>query len=358
MNFFRKKIFNIEPVSFGLDLSDLSVKAIQIERYGSSDSLVGFSSVPIPMGAISEGQIIKPDDVVSAIKKALQTSGPHRIKTKKVICSLPETKAFMRIISIPRMDIEEVHEAVKWEMEANIPLPLDQVYYDWQILDDSLTGEKNKLNLIVVAIAKNAVDSTIEILEKAGLDPIGLEIESIAEARSLLDQKDENSTTLIVDIGDRRTSFLIAKGSTPAFTSSVPISGQSLTDAISKGMNISFEEAEKIKFSQGIGAESKNDALFKFVKPVLENLTEEIERSIDFYLSGLAYSKDIDKVILCGGGANTKGMLPYLSKKINRRMELGNPLINFNFGKKLPFGEKDSPVRYATVIGLALKGLN
>jgi len=357
MNFFNKKIFDIDPIIFGLDLSDLSVKMIQIESNGESDRVVGFSSVPIPLGAISDGAIIKQDVVVSAIKKAYSTAGPHKIKTKKVICSLPETKAFMRIISIPEMSIEEVREAVKWEMEANIPLPLDQVYYDWQILEESLTGEKKKLNLIVVAIAKNAVDGTIEALKKAGLEPVGLELESIAEARSLLNQKDNKSTVLIVDIGDRRTSFLIAKGGVPAFTSSVPISGQSLTDVISKGMNVSFEEAEKIKINQGIGSGYKNDALFKFVEPVLENLVGEVERSIDFYISGLKYSDNIDKVILCGGGANLKGLLPYLSKKMGRSIEIGDPWINFNFGKNLPLIEKNYSVQYSTVIGLALKGL-
>jgi type IV pilus assembly protein PilM len=357
MNFLNKKIFDINISTFGLDLSDLSVKVIKVEKDGEYERVLSFSSVPIATGAISEGEIVRKDDVVDAIKKAVKAAGPQRIKTKKVICSLPETKAFLRIISIPEMNIDEVHEAVKWEMEANIPLPLDQVYYDWQILEESLTGEKNKLNLIVVAIAKVTVDNTIDVLKKAGLDPVGLEIESIAQARSLLDKKDDKSTTLIVDIGDRRTSFLIAKGGVPVFTSSIPLSGQSLTDVISKGMNVSFDEAEKIKITQGIGSDYKSDALFRFVQPVLENLSLEMERSMDFYLSGLGYTKTIDKILLCGGGANTKGMLPYLSKKMGRTIESGNPWINFNLGKNLPLIEKNASIQYSTAIGLALKGL-
>jgi type IV pilus assembly protein PilM len=315
MSFLNKKIFNDSFDIFGLDLSDLSVKVVNIEDDGTCEYVSSYSSVPIPNGCISEGEIKQKEQVVLAIKKAVGIAGPKKMKTKRVICSLPETKAFLRIISIPQMSESELSEAVKWEMEANIPLPLEQVYYDWQKIPDNLLFEKNKINLIVVAIAKNVVDQAMEVLELAGLDPVGLEIESIAQARSLLAEKDEKNTVLIVDIGDRRTSFSIAKGGVTCFTSSIPLCGQSFTEVISKGMGIPFDQAEKIKLSHGIGNDFKNDALFKFTQPVLENFVQEIERSIDFYITRLKYSNVVDKIIICGGGANTRGIVPYLSKK-------------------------------------------
>lgn len=358
MSFLNKKIFNDEHDIFGLDLSDLSAKLVYIEKEGSAEKVVSFATVQMPVGFINDGEIQKKEDVAATIKKALQEAGPKKIKTRKVICSLPETKAFLRIISIPQMEKEEMAEAVKWEMEANIPLPLDQVYYDWQALPDFVVGEKNKLNLLVVAIAKKTVDQVMEVLVLAGLEPVGLEIESIAQARSLLDEKKEKGTVLIVDIGDRRTSFLFSEGGVPCFTSSIPLSGQSLTDAISKGMSVSPKEAELIKFENGIGNDFKNDALFKLAAPILENLVSEISRSIDFYVSGLKYSNGVEKIILCGGGANTKGILPFISKKIGREIELGNPWINMNIGKGIPIIEHHKSAQYSTAIGLALKGIH
>jgi len=356
MSFFNKKIFNNESDIFGLDLSDFSIKIVKIENHGNSEYIASYATSPLPSGCISNGEIQKKDQVVSVIKKTLAIASPEKIKTKKVICSLPETKAFLRIISLPKMNDSEMAEAIKWEMEANIPLSLEQVYYDWQVIPQSLLPEKDKINLLVVAIAKLAVDQTMEVLESAGLDPVGLEIESIAQARSLLDEKNEQTTVMIVDIGDCRTSFSVTKGGLPCFTSSIPLCGQTLTDVISKGMKISFEEAEKIKLTYGIGNDLKNDLLLKMQQPVLENLVQEIERSIDFYLTGLKYSESIDKIILCGGGANTKGILPYLSKKLKREIELGNPWINMKLGKDIPIIKKDQSVQYSTAIGLALKG--
>ncbi|MEI7891212.1 MAG: type IV pilus assembly protein PilM [bacterium] len=358
MSFLNKKIFNSSFNVFGLDLSDLSIKVIMIEDEGSSERVASFGSINLSNGAIVDGEIQQKDQIVAAIKKVIISAGPKKIKTKKVICSLPETKAFLRIISIPQMNDDELGEAIKWEMEANIPLPLDQVYYDWQVIPQDLILEKNKINILVVAIAKTAVDQTIEVLELAGLEPVGLEIESIAQARSLLSDKNEKETILIVDIGDRRTSFSITKGGVPCFTSSIPLCGQSITDVISKAMNVSFEEAEKIKISYGIGDDFKNDALFKATAPVLENLAQEIERSIDFYVTGLKYSEGIDRIMICGGGANMKGMLPFLSKKLGREIQLGNSWINMDIGKDLPLIEKKQSLQFSTAIGLALKGLH
>jgi len=357
MGVLNRKIFSNSSSIFGLDLSDLSVKLIKFEKDGAEEKIVSYGSVALPVGAVSDGEIKKKDQVAGAIKKLVEISGPKKIKTKKVICSLPETKAFLRIITIPKMNDSEISEAVKWEMEANIPLPLEQVYYDWQMVTEALTAEKNKINLLVVAVSRATVDDAIEVVELAGLEVVGLEIESIAQTRSLLSPGDYNKTVLIVDIGDRRTSFSIAKEGVPCFTSSVPLCGQSLSDVISRGMSVSFEEAEKIKFNHGIGCDSKDDALFKLVQPILENFSQEIERSINFYLSGLGYSKNIDKIIICGGGANTKGIVPYLSKKLGREIELGSPWSNVNLGKKLPIIEKNQSLQYSTAIGLALKGL-
>ncbi|MEP7162949.1 MAG: type IV pilus assembly protein PilM [Candidatus Moraniibacteriota bacterium] len=358
MSLLHKKLFNLFPQPFGLDLSDLSIKALWLEREGAQEVITGYGSVPLSMGSIVDGEIIKEDIVIAAIQRLLDETKPHVITTRKVICSLPETKAFMRIIALPEMKEEEVKEAIKWEIEANIPLTLDQVYYDFQILDKKLVKEKHKMSVVVVAVARNMVDQFYAVLEKAGLEVVGLETESIAQARSLLFEKEEGKTRLIVDIGDRRTSFLVAIGNTPCFTSSIPLSSQMITDAISKELKISFEEAETMKIKYGLGSLAMKSPIFKAAQPILENFAVEIDRSINFYLSNLAYSPAIDSIVLCGGGANMKGLLPYLTKRLNQPIEFGNPWVNVNMGRTLPPIDRGHSVQYSTAIGLALRGLD
>ncbi|HDH07572.1 MAG TPA: hypothetical protein ENG89_00945, partial [Candidatus Moranbacteria bacterium] len=101
----------------------------------------------------------------------------------------------------------------------------------------------------------------------------------------------------------------------------------------------------------------KNDPVFRAVQPVLENLASEIEKSMDFYLSGLKYSPSIDNIIICGGGARTKGIIDYLSKRLNKEITLGNPWVNLDIKDDALTIKKDESIQYSTAVGLALKGL-
>lgn len=353
----NKKIINVYGNTIGLDLSDLSVKVVQLEKRGKGDSIVSIGTADIPAGSISSGEIVEKDKVVQAIKDAIASAKPRKMTAKNVICSLPETKAFLRVINIPKMKKEEVAEAIKWEVEANIPLSIDQVYYDWQILEKNFSQEKNKESVLIVAVAQKVVNQFLEVLEQVGLEVINMEIESIAQSRSLLGEEDSGKTTLIIDIGDKRTSFLISLDNVPCFTSSIPLSAGSLTDAISKSLSVDIDEAEKKKIEYGIGSPEKVDPIFKAVQPILENLVSEIEKSIDFYLTGLRYSSSIDKVIICGGGSKTKGISSYLSKRLNKEIVSGDPWINLEMKKNLPVTKGDESVQYSTSIGLAIKGM-
>ncbi len=357
MSLWNRNIFRLTPRPFGLDLSDLSLKAVFLDQEGNTDRIVGYGSVNLPMESVSDGKIFKSEAVVSGIKSLLKTAGPGRIRSRRVFCSLPETKAFLRIISLPSMGADEADEAVKWGIEANIPLGLDQVYYDYQILERNISGEAGKMSVLVVAVARSMVDQFVSVLEAAELEVVGFETESVAQARSLLAEGENDRTTMVVDIGDRRTSFLIALGNIPVFTSSIPISSQMITDSIAKGMGVPFEEAEQIKLSQGIGSQAKGDPIFRMVEPVLSNLATEMERSVDFYLNSLRYSSSVDRIVLCGGGSNMRGILPYIATRTKKPVELGNPWTNVRMGNALPTISKTQSLQYSTAIGLALRGI-
>jgi type IV pilus assembly protein PilM len=364
MGFLNTKIINFDPEIFGIDLSDLSVKVMQIERSGGIDRIRSFFVADIPPGNIEDGKVINKDVVVKIIKEAVSKAGPKKIKTNKVICSLPESKVFLRVINLPKMEEAEAEEAVKWEMEANIPIPIDQAYYDWQFLDSS-NGKQvehagKKQDVLTVAIAKEVVDDLVGVLEAANLDVYGMEVESIATARSLVARKkssEKDDSSLIIDLGAQRTSFIVINVGVPTFTSSIPFSSDGISDAISKGFNVSLKEAEKMKISHGIEAINENP-VFGVVRSLLENLVQETEKTLDFYSDFTKNGTKIEKIILCGGGANLKGLAPFLTKRLSKEIELGDSWINLNLGKKLPIIDRENSIRYSTVIGLALRGMN
>lgn len=354
MSFLNKSIISFEPEVFGLDLSDLSVKVIQVEREGKSEKIRSYGSLDIAPGNIEDGKIINKEKVAELIKEAIKKSGPGKINTKKVICSVPESKAFLRIINIPQLEGSEAAEAVKWEMEASIPLSIDQVYFDWQFLN---LDDKGKKNILTVAVAKEIIDDLMAVLKMAGLEVYGLEVESIASARSLIDQEKtaDKSTSLIIDLGSQRTSFIITVKDVPCFTSSIPFSSESINDAIAKSLNLDPQGAEDAKVNNGIENLSTDDPIFSAIKPLLENLTQEIEKTLDFYGEISKEKLEIEKIILCGGGANLKGLIPYLAKKLRKEVQLGDPWINLHIDSASMVINKESAVRYCTVVGLALR---
>jgi len=358
MSFLAKKIIDFEPKIFGIDLSDLSIKVLQLEKNGDFHKIRCFSSFDIAPGNIEDGKIENKEKVIAVIKEAVSKSYPRKLNTNKVICSLPESKAFLRMIKIPKMKEEEIGEAIKWEMEANIPLPIDQVYFDWQLLGQDA---KNMQNILTVAVPKEVVDDSMEVLEKSGLDVYGLELESIATSRSLMSNEfiGKNFASLIVDLGSQRTSFIMIVNGSPYFTSSIPFSSEGINDAISKAMNVDSKKAEEFKVHYGIENVNNDNPIFKATQSLLENLVSEVEKTLDFYREMFKdEAEKIEKIILCGGGANLKGLVPYLSKRLSKNIEIGNAWSNLNFGKNLPIINKESSVRYPTVIGLALRGLN
>ncbi|MFA5993649.1 MAG: type IV pilus assembly protein PilM [Parcubacteria group bacterium] len=356
MNFLKKKIINFEPRIFGMDLSDLSVKVFQIETEGGYDHVRGYGSVNIPLGNIEDGRILHKENVAKAIREVLNLPQTKKIKSKKVICSLPESKAFVRIISIPKMSKEEAREAVKWEMEANMPMAISEVYFDWQFIKGIDEGDSMQ-RVLTAAISKEIVDDLMAVLAMAGLEVYGLEIESIASIRSLIDGKaEQEKTTLIVDLGANRTSFIIAEGFVPYFTSSIPFSSDGMNDAICKTLKLTPEEAEEAKMSNGIENSDKKNPIFKAVESLLENLVTEILKTMDFYGEMSNNAQEIDEIILCGGGSNMKGMPEFLAQKINKAVVVGNPWINLKLNNDLPIINKDNSARYVTAIGLALRG--
>jgi type IV pilus assembly protein PilM len=250
------------------------------------------------------------------------------------------------------MSEDEAQEAVKWEIEASIPLSVDQVYFDWQFLDQ----KDGKQNVLTVAVAKNAIDELIKTVSLAGFSVYGIEMESIASVRSLIPQKAKmEEAFLIVDMGAEKTSFIITESNIPYFTSSIPFSSNVITDSIADILNVSKEEAERIKTSRGIEHSFENNSIFNSIKPFLENLSVELQKTINFYQDMSKSQTKVNRIIISGGGANLKGLVQYLTARLAMEVILGDPWVNLNLGKNLPIVSRENSIRYATAIGLAMR---
>ena len=353
-------MFNfLEQKIFGLDLSDLSVKIAQLKKGAGGIFLASYGKRDIPAGVLENGVIKNEGSLQEIIKIACREIKGARLKTKYCVVSLPETEAFVRVVQLPQMKKEELAEAIKWETESHIPLSIDEVYFDWQVIKP-LKEDEMHCDVLVGALSKTLVDPYLSALKKAGLRPVAFEIESIATARSLIKNEFSAQPIMIVDVGARRSSFIIFSGRTIHFTASVPIANEYFVDEISKRLSISKEEAKKIKFEYGL---SQEKGILEALRPALLELVSHIRKYIDFYrehgLPGHFENKEISKVLLCGGGASFSGFSAFLAKELKIDVEIGNPWVNI-LGKtpyKIPNLAYEQSIGYATALGLALRGL-
>jgi len=344
------EFLSLKPEAFGLDISDLSLRIAKLKKRGKFFRLVSWGEAKIRPGIIEQGEI-KDEDVLSGIiKQTLIKVKGERIKTKYLIASLPEKKAFLQVIKMPKMKEEELKTSVPFEAENYIPLPIEKVYLDFQIVSSS--NQIDHLDILIAALPKKIVDPYASCFKKAGLIPMALEVESQSIVRAVVKNEISPFPLLIIDLGRSTTSFIVFSGYSPRFTSSVSISSQELTEAISKTLKLSLNEAEKLKLKHGL----KDEKALKAMTPLLIDLMGQAKKCIDYHHS---HNGGIKKILLCGNGANLKGLSAFVSSELKITVELANPWMNI-----LPSSLKEVPglsfkesLGYTTALGLALRGI-
>ncbi|MBI2050162.1 MAG: type IV pilus assembly protein PilM [Candidatus Staskawiczbacteria bacterium] len=352
------KFLNLEPEIFGVDINDSSLKIAKLKKKPKGFSLVSFNEVKIRTGILKEGIIQDEKALANIIKMACLTVKGKKLGTKYVIVSLPEEKSFSQLIEVPQMTEKELKLAVPFEAENYIPLAIDKIYLDFQVVNFHHSNQRH-LDLLINAMPRFIVDSYVSCFKKAGLTPYILEVESQAIARALLKNGDKILPTIIVDLGRDRTHLIIFSGGSVRFTSSVSTSSQLLTRAISESFDLNLHSAEALKVKQGLNKKGRYD-IDKAVDPILKDLALQIKKYIDFYHNHSFHDNSlpdgkIRRVILSGGGANLKNLAGFLTKELGIPIELGNPFLNITLPKKINFPQ-GSALSFTTVLGLALRG--
>lgn len=364
-------LFTKHENAFGLDVSGSSFKLLQLKKEGKEAKVLGYSDVSLPKGLIISDAISDAKTFAYLFRQAVLRPQYGKLEGSQVIASLPESKSFVRVIQIPPMSDAETETAVPVEAESFIPLPIDQVYLDWQklgvhpvkssvggVASQSFDGVKSngKQEVLIIASPKEFVDKYLQILESAGLVVRALEVESQSCHRALIDFN-AKPTCLIVDLDAFRTSLIMVEEGNLQFTSSIPIAGSSFTESIARSLGVSSQKAEMIKRKVGISNTAEYPNIKTALLPVIGNLVAEIKNIVKFH-SEHSQNK-VQKIILAGGSAKLKNLAESLAPEFQAEgltVEMGKPWVNLPEIKSPPFDEFDS-LSYTTAIGLAMRGI-
>ncbi len=349
-------LFSNQQISLGLDISDRSIKAVQLKRNIKGKlELQALSQLDLPPTIFEEGEIKDSDGLTQFIIKLITKPQIGSFNTSYVTACLPETKTFIKVIDIPPMPEKEIHNAVKWEAEHHIPIPIEDTYWDWQKID---TPAKNnaRLPVLLAVVPKNIVDTYTAAINNAKLTPLALEVEAVPIARSLLpysNSNPKNTATMIIDMGATRTSLIVVDLNSIQFTVSLPISGRRVTETIARSLKLSEEQAEKAKIICGLDPKKSHGAIGEILHQTIDDLINRIRESIIFYREHFPEGNKIGEILLCGGGSNFKLIDKHLSSSLELPVKKGDPWLNLK--PSPPPLKNNELISYTTALGLALR---
>ena len=347
---FRKKSHLI-----GLDIGSRAVKAGEIVETKSGRRLKHFGMLDIAYGAIEEGVIKDADEVAASIRKLFNENS---FKTQNVAISIGGSSVIVKKISIQTMTEEQLQESINSEAEQHIPFDISEVNLDYQILGEA-ENNPDQMDVLLVAAKKEVIDSYVNLIQMAGLNPCVIDIDAFALQNIFeLNYAPEDENVALIDIGASKTSLNILKGNSSVFIRDVALGCGLINRKIVSLIDCSYEEAEQLKYRDQPDRISPDD-----VKEIISSVTDgwcnEIRQALDFFYSTNP-DDQIKRIILSGGGAYIKEFRELLAVETSSEVEIINPFKNVQIdGKKfdISYLERIAP-QAAISMGLSIREID
>jgi len=296
--------------------------------------------------------------IVSTVRNVVREKN---IKATNVIFSVSGQSVFTRFVKLPPVDESKVVQIIQYEAQQNVPFPIDEVIWDYQLLGKNPQGE---LEVVLLAIKSDIIEDLTEGVESCGLHTEMVDVAPMALYNAVrYNYGDLEGCTMVVDLGARTTNLLFL-GQNRVFSRSIPIAGNAITQSIAAEFNVPFLEAEHMKKAQGFVAlggayeepESETQArVSKIIRNVMTRLHAEIARSINFY-KGQQGGSPPARVLLSGGSSIIPYTDRFFKEKIQTEIEYFNPFRNVEIDPHIPREELARSAHFfGEVVGLGLR---
>ena len=343
----------IKLPSIGLDISDTSLKYVALKPSKDKQyDLVDYGDVSIPNGVLTRGEVTDPKQLTAILSECKAKTGAEFVRV-----SLPEERAYLFETELKRSTpLSEMRSLLEFRLAENVPIPARDVFFDYSVLPFSSDKDRS-MHVAVTAYGKETVQTYYESCLAAGLQPLAFEVEAQAMARSVIPTEAEGAI-MLVDFGKTRTGIGIVYKNTLLYTSTIDIGGDQLSAALRKQLGDKPEsELTLLKNTEGLvhGATSSqvHDALMTTMSVIKDELVTRMQY---WHLrTGADSDRRLQKIVLCGGSANLKGLPAYLTESLGIEASRGNVWTNtFSLNDFIPPIDLPHSYGYATAVGLAL----
>ena len=360
-----KGLFSKQAKGIGIEIAPERINIAQVRKQGQKYKLINLSSVEVPEGIFEEGQIVDSPALAELIQDTLRDS---KIKVTQVATALPMREAIIRIIPIPaELDDAELEDVVlNQEAALYLPYPREEVDLDYQklgLIDDEDGIEK--VQVLLVATRREVTDMYLDTFEQAGLKLDVIEINSFSLIRTIREQLRQfgpREAAVLVDIEFDSTEIAIIVDGVPQFSRTVPIGTYQMQSALSRAMNLPIQRNTELLQDMTIpntpvegirsGATGINPGMAALLR-VLTELTDELRRSIDFYLNS-SDNLEVAQLLLAGPGGGIGQLDEFFTQKLSLPTTQIDPLaeLSIEADEEIPAVQRPG---LGVVLGLGLR---
>lgn len=360
----------------GLDIGSSTIKAIKLKKLKEGFELTGAEIISVSSESADEmDPDVKHALFVNSIKKIIKQKN---ISVNKVVTAIPSDSAIIRYIKVPYMTEDELKNMIPYDAEQYIPLGMDQVVFDYKVLNEIEEENQKKLEVLLVAVKNETMGQHLALLKDAGVEPVVIDVDSFSLCNAYsLNVNDESEsggkadTVAIINMGAKFTTITICEKDIPHLTRDVNIGGNNFTKEIQREFNLSFAQAEEMKKQHAVivvesealllnsmpsSDDDKSSRIFEAITPALNKLLNDVRRSFDYYESTVK-RKPVQKILLSGGTSKIKNIDRFLSERLGMPVEINYPFKNININSKnFDFDYlRANAVHFNVALGLALR---
>lgn len=299
-----------------------------------------------------------------ALKKALpELLAEGGFLAKQGNLSAPGYQVFSKFVKLPPVDTSKVTQIIQYEAQQNVPFPLAETAWDYQILGSAPSGE---LEVLLVAIKSEAVEKLFTLGEGAGLKMAIVDASVGALANAFrYNYADQEGCSLLIDIGAKTSNVLIFEAN-KYYARSVNVGANAITQEFAAEAKLRFDDAEKFKLSDGFvslgGAyeepdDPKQAAVSKVARNVLTRLHLQVNQTIQFYRTQQGGGAPV-RVFLCGGGSIMPYASQFFQEKLGLPVDFLNPFRNVEIDPGVKVDELEKYAQcFGEVVGLGLRNV-
>lgn len=320
----------------GLDIGTSAVRAAELTMARGGPVLQRFGQVGLPPGAVRDGEVVDVGEVSAAIRELWRQA---KFDRKRVVIGVANQKVVVRQVELAWLPPKEQREALAYQVQEYIPIPVEQAILDYQALEEFTADNGSRmLRVLLVAAARDMVDSSLAAVVKAGLEPAVVDLTSFAVLRASAHAASglgQVHAEALVDIGSSVTNIVVHQAGVARFVRILMMGGGDITDALSERLGLPVDQAESVKQTLGLAAvpgAAETQPANRAIELSGGSFVDEVRGSLDYYLSQPGAIR-IERVVLSGGGAMLGGLAERLSSATRLPVDFAHPLALLRLGK-------------------------